>query len=177
MSVIEFEGRKPKIHESVFLAPGSWVIGDVTLEEGVNVWTGAIIRGDDDSVIIKKNSTVLENCIVEAPTGNPIVIGSETLVSHGATIHGAKIGAKCLIGVGAIVLDGSVIGDGCIIAAGAVCSSSTQLPDNQLALGLPAKPLREISDKDRELYLKELARTCAKSQKYKAMYEKKLSNV
>ncbi|MBN1682602.1 gamma carbonic anhydrase family protein [Candidatus Bathyarchaeota archaeon] len=173
MSVIEFEGKKPKIHESVFLAPGSWVIGDVTLEEGVNVWTGAIIRGDDDAVIINKNCTILENCIIEAPTGNPIIIGSDTLVSHGATVHGAKIGSKCLIGVGAIVLDGSIIGNGCIVAAGAVCSPRTQLTDNQLALGLPAKPIREIGDKDREMYLRELSRTGEKSKKYKAMYEKK----
>jgi len=173
MSIIEFEGKKPKIHESVFLAPGSWVIGDVTLEEGVNIWTGAVVRGDDDSVLIGKNSTILENCVVEAPSGNPIVIGPDTLISHGATIHGAKIGSKCLIGIGAIVLDGSIIGDGCIVAAGAVCSPKTQLPANQLALGLPAKPFREIADKDRELYLKELERTGAKSKRYKLMYEKK----
>ena len=171
MSVIEFEGKKPKVHPSVFLAPGSWVIGDVTLEEGANVWTGAVVRGDDDSVTVGKNTTILENCLVEAPTGTPVVIGEDSLISHGATVHGAKIGSKCLVGVGAIVLDGSVIGDGCIVAAGAVCSPKTHLPANQLALGIPAKPFREIGDKDREAYLRELQRTGAKSKRYKTMYE------
>ena len=72
MSVIEFEGKKPKIHPSVFLAPGSWVIGDVTFEEDVNIWTNAVIRGDDDKVVIGARTTILKNCLVEAPTGNPV---------------------------------------------------------------------------------------------------------
>ena len=75
MSVIEFEGKKPKIHPSVFLAPGSWVIGDVTLGEDVNIWTNAVVRGDDDSVVIGARTTVLENCLIEAPTNNPVDIG------------------------------------------------------------------------------------------------------
>ena len=68
LSVVEFEGKKPKVHPSVFLAPGSWVIGDVTLDEDVNVWTNAVIRGDDDTVVIGARTTVLEGCLIEAPT-------------------------------------------------------------------------------------------------------------
>ena len=71
MSIVEFEGKRPRVHDSVFLAPGSWVIGDVTIGEDANIWTGAIIRGDDDTVEIGARTTVLENCIVEAPTGSP----------------------------------------------------------------------------------------------------------
>jgi carbonic anhydrase/acetyltransferase-like protein (isoleucine patch superfamily) len=64
LSVIEFEGKKPRVHPSVFLAPGSWVIGDVTLEEDVNVWTNTVIRGDDDSVVIGARTTILEGLLV-----------------------------------------------------------------------------------------------------------------
>ena len=65
MSVIEFNGKKPYIHPSVFLAPGSWVIGDVTLDEDVNVWTNAVIRGDDDVIKIGARTTILEGCIIK----------------------------------------------------------------------------------------------------------------
>ena len=104
MSVIEFEGKKPKIHPSVFLAPGSWVIGDVTLEEDVNVWTNAVIRGDDDSVVIGARTTILEGCLVEAPTGNPVEIGEDVIVSHGGTVHGAKIEDGAIIGIGLMIV-------------------------------------------------------------------------
>jgi carbonic anhydrase/acetyltransferase-like protein (isoleucine patch superfamily) len=109
MSIIEFEDKKPVIHPSVFLAPGSWVIGEVTLEEEVNVWNNAIIRGDDDKVKIKARTTILEGCLIEAPTGNPVHIGKDVIISHGATVHRATIGDGSIIGIGAIVLDRVII--------------------------------------------------------------------
>ena len=125
MSVIEFEGKKPKIHPSVFLAPGSWVIGDVTLGEDVNIWTNAVVRGDDDSVVIGARTTVLENCLIEAPTGNPVEIGEDVIISHGATVHGSKIEDGCIVGIGAIVLDNAKIGAKSIIGSGALVSPRT----------------------------------------------------
>lgn len=118
MSIIEFQGKKPMIHPSAFLAPGSWVIGEVTLEKEVNVWNNAIIRGDDDKVKIKARTTILEGCIIEAPTGNPVYIGEDVIISHGATVHGATIGDGSIIGIGAIVLDRAIIGKGSIIGSG-----------------------------------------------------------
>jgi carbonic anhydrase/acetyltransferase-like protein (isoleucine patch superfamily) len=91
VSKVDFEGKKPRVDESVFLAPGSWVIGDVTIMEGANVWNGAIIRGDDDTVEIGARATILENCVVEAPTGSPVKIGDGAIVSHGAIVHGATV--------------------------------------------------------------------------------------
>ena len=170
MSVIEFEGKRPRVHDSVFLAPGSWVIGDVTIGEGSNIWTGAIIRGDDDTVEIGARTTVLENCIIEAPTGSPVKIGDDTIISHGAMVHGATIGSNVLVGIGAIVLDKARVGDGAIVGSGALVSPGKEVPDNQLAIGIPAKPLREVKDGEREMVAKEHERTNSKAEKYKKIF-------
>jgi carbonic anhydrase/acetyltransferase-like protein (isoleucine patch superfamily) len=171
MSVIEFEGKKPRIHPSVFLAPGSWVIGDVTLDEDVNVWTNAVIRGDDDTIRVGARSTVLEGCLIEAPTGNPVEIGSDVIISHGATVHGAKIENGSIIGIGAIVLDNAVIGERSIVGSGALVSPRTEIPANHLALGVPAKPVRECRDAEHEYMRKEHERTLSKAKVYKKIYE------
>lgn len=170
MSKVTFEGKEPKVDDSVFLAPGSWVIGDVTIGEGANIWTGAIVRGDDDTVEIGARTTVLENCVIEAPTGMPVKIGDDTIISHGAVVHGARIGSNVLVGIGAIVLDGAEVGDGAIIGSGALVSPRAVIPPNQLAIGLPAKPLREVRDGEREMVAKEHKRTNAKAAKYKKIF-------
>ncbi|MFH1179707.1 MAG: gamma carbonic anhydrase family protein [Candidatus Bathyarchaeota archaeon] len=170
MSIIEFEGKKPKVHPSVFLAPGSWVIGDVTLGEDVNVWTNAVIRGDDDTVVIGARTTVLEGCLIEAPTGNPVEIGKDVIISHGATVHGARIEDGCIVGIGAIVLDNAKIGSRSIIGSGALVSPRTEIPENQLVLGVPAKPVRECKDAEHQYMAKEHERTLSKAKVYKKIY-------
>ena len=170
MSKVDFDGKKSRVDESVFLAPGSWVIGDVTIKEGGNVWNGAVIRGDDDAVEIGGRVTILENCIVEAPVGSPVKIVDEAIVSHGAIVHGATIGAGALVGIGAIVLDGVEVGEGSIIGSGALVSPRAVIPSNTLALGIPAKPLRAVRDNEKESIDKERERVLAKVEKYKKIY-------
>lgn len=172
MSIVEFEGKKPKIHPSVFLAPGSWVIGDVTLDEDVNVWTNAVIRGDDDSVKIGARTTVLEGCLIEAPTGNPVEIGENVIISHSGVVHGAKVGDGCIIGIGAIVLDNARIGIKSIIGSGALVSPKTKILENQLVLGIPAKPIRECYDAEHQYMAKEHERTLSKAKVYKKIFSK-----
>jgi carbonic anhydrase/acetyltransferase-like protein (isoleucine patch superfamily) len=172
MSVIEFEGKKPNLHPSVFIAPGAWVIGDVTLEEDVNVWTNAIIRGDDDKVIIGARTTVLEGCLIEAPTGNPVEIGSDVIISHGATVHGAKIGNKAIIGIQAIVLDRSEIGEGAMVGSGALVSPRKIIPPRIVALGIPAEPKTEVTETTVQYMKKEHERTLSKAKAYKQIYAK-----
>ena len=141
MSVIDYEDKKPKIDASVFLAPGSFVIGEVTIDEGTGIWNGAVVRGDDDSVKIGARATVLENCIVEA-----------------------------LVGIGAIVLDGSTVGKGAIISTGAVVPPRTVIPPNTLALGIPAKPAREVRDGEMEFVAEERQPLTSKVEKYKKIF-------
>lgn len=170
MSKVDFDGKKPRVHESVLLAPGSYVIGEVTIGEGANVWNGAVIRGDDDDVEIGIRATVLENSVVEAPMGSPVKIGDEAIVSHGAIVHGALVGARCLVGIGAIVLDGANVGESSIIGSGAVVPPGAVIPPNTLALGIPAKPLREVRENERRWVDDERRRILSKVEKYKKIY-------
>lgn len=172
MSKVVFDGKKPKIETSAFLAPGSWVIGDVTLKERANIWTGAVIRGDDDTVVIGARTTILENCVVEAPTGFPVTIGNDTIISHGAVVHGANIGNRVLVGIGAIILDGAEVGEGSIVGSGALIPPGTKTTANHLILGIPAKPIREVRDPDREMIIREHKRTLSKAERYKEIYSK-----
>ena len=170
MSIIEYGDKKPKIDASVLLAPGSFVIGAVTIDEGTGIWNGAVVRGDDDSIEIGVRATVLENCIVEAPVGSPVKIGDGAIISHGAIVHGATIGDEALVGIGAIVLDDATVGKGAIIGAGAVVPPRTVIPPNTLALGIPAKPAREVGDGEREFVTKERQRLTSKVEKYKMIF-------
>ncbi len=142
----------------------------MTIEEGTSVWNGAVVRGDDDTVEIGIRGTVLENCVVEAPVGSPVEIGDEAIVSHGAIVHGATIGARALVGIGAIVLDGAEVGEGAIIGSGAVVPPRAVIPPNTLALSIPAKPLREVRDNERESVDKERERVLSKVESYKKIY-------
>jgi carbonic anhydrase/acetyltransferase-like protein (isoleucine patch superfamily) len=170
VSKVDFKGKKPRVDESVLLAPGSWVIGDVTILGGANVWNGAIIRGDDDTVEIGVRATILENCVVEAPTGSPVKICDEAIVSHGAIVHGATVGVRVLVGIGAIVLDGAEVGEGSIIGSGAVVPPRAVIPPNTLALGIPAKPIREVRDGETEAVDRERERVLSKVEKYRKIY-------
>jgi carbonic anhydrase/acetyltransferase-like protein (isoleucine patch superfamily) len=173
MSVIEFNGKKPDIHPSVFLALGSWVIGDVTLEEDVNVWTNAVIRGDDDVVKIGARTTILEGCLIGAPTRSPVEIVRDVIISHRATIHGSIIDDGCIIGIGAIVLDNARIGSKSIVGSGALVSPYNEIPKNQLALGIPAKPYRKCREPEHQYMYKEHQRTLNKAKLYKEIYSKR----
>lgn len=170
--IVEFEGQKPKVDPTVFLAPSVWVIGSVELGERVNVWTGTIIRGDDDTVTIGRRTTILEQCLIEAPMGTPVHIGEDALISHGATIHRAQIGDRVLVGIGAIVLDGAKVGDGSIIGSGALVTPRTEVPSGKLVLGIPGKVARDIRESEVEMVIQEHERTLAKAEKYRVIFHR-----
>jgi carbonic anhydrase/acetyltransferase-like protein (isoleucine patch superfamily) len=170
--VVEFEGQKPKIDLTVFLAPEVWIIGRVELGERVNIWTGTVIRGDDDTVVIGKHTTVLEHCLIEAPTGTPVRIGEDVIVSHGAIVHGAQIWGRAVVGIGAIVLDGAKVDEGSIIGSGALVSPRTEIPLGKLVLGIPRKVVRDVEAAEVQAMRQEHERTLAKAEKYKTVYER-----
>jgi carbonic anhydrase/acetyltransferase-like protein (isoleucine patch superfamily) len=139
----EFSGKKPKIDDA-YVDSSSVIIGDVKIEDGVGVYPNTTIRGDDDSIILKRGAMILDNCVIEAPKGKPVVIGERTIISHGAIVHGAQVGKESIIGIGAILLDGSVIGDECLIAAGSVVPPEARIPDRSLVLGVPGKVVKDV---------------------------------
>ena len=136
--------------EQVFIAPSADVIGNVTLADGVNIWFGAVLRGDDNAINIGENTNIQDNAVVHLDTEFPCTIGSHVTVGHKAIVHGCTIGDNTLIGMGAIILDGARIGRNCLIGAGALVGMNKDIPDNSMVLGVPGKVVRELDPSNEE---------------------------
>jgi carbonic anhydrase/acetyltransferase-like protein (isoleucine patch superfamily) len=141
----------PKIHESVFIAPTASVIGNVEIGELSSVWYGVVIRGDVNWIKIGKGTNIQDNSVIHAETASfPTYIGDFVTVGHKATIHGCIIKDFSLIGIGAIVMNGAEIGSFSIVGAGAVITENTKIPPGTLAIGVPAKVKRDLTEKEIE---------------------------
>ena len=134
------------VHESVFVAPGAVVVGDVTIGEDSSVWFGSVIRGDTERIAIGSQTNVQDLCVIHADPGLPCIIGDGVTLGHGAIIHGATIHDNAMIGIRATVLNGATIGAGSIVAAGALVTEGTEIPPNSLVFGVPGKVVRPVSD-------------------------------
>jgi len=142
-----FLEKFPRIGERVFIAENAWVIGDVTLHEGVSVWYGAVLRGDVMPIVVGKNTNLQDFVVLHGTTGKyGVTIGEEVTVGHRAVLHGCTIGDRVLIGIGAILLDGVVVEEGAIVGAGSVVPPGTVVRSKTLYLGIPAKPARKVTD-------------------------------
>ena len=135
-----------KIDESVFIAEGAHVIRDVVLKKNSSVWFNAVLRGDEDQIIIGEGTNIQDNCVIHCGQGYSTVVGNGVTVGHLALLHGCTIGDNTLIGMGAIVMNEAVIGSNCIIGAGSLVTGGTVIPDGSLVMGRPAKVIRQVSE-------------------------------
>ncbi len=136
--------------EKVFIAPNASVMGDVTFGKGVSVWYGAVIRADVEKIIIGDNTNIQDTAVLHADPGDPTIIGDCVTVGHGAIVHGAVVGDGSLIGMRATVLNKAKIGKGCIIGAHALVTEKMEIPDYSLAVGAPAKVIRQLTPEQAE---------------------------
>jgi carbonic anhydrase/acetyltransferase-like protein (isoleucine patch superfamily) len=150
----EFEGNSPRVHPDAFVAPTAVLIGDVTVEAGASVWFNAVLRADYAPVIVREGANVQDGSVLHAPPGIPVDIGPGATVAHLCMIHGAHIGADALIANHATVLDGAVIGARSMIGAGALVVAGTKIPDDVLAVGVPAKVKGPIAGTNAEMWVK-----------------------
>jgi len=130
-----------------YVAPGAVVIGDVTLAKHASVWFNAVLRGDNDSIVVGEGSNVQDGAVLHVDQGHPISIGRRVTVGHKVTLHGCAIGDNSLIGMNAVVLNEAVIGKNCLIGANALVTEGMQIPDNSLVLGSPAKIVKQLDAK------------------------------
>lgn len=135
----------------IYMAPGAHAVGDVVLGEDVNIWYGAVLRGDTGKITVGKGSNIQDNCVLHEET----TVGEDCTVGHGAILHGCAVGDRCLIGMGAIVLNGAKLGAECMVGAGALVTGKTDAPDGSLLLGSPAKVVRPLTDAERQELLKD----------------------
>jgi carbonic anhydrase/acetyltransferase-like protein (isoleucine patch superfamily) len=139
---------QPKIHPSAVIAPGAHVYGDVTIDADVFVLFGAVIRAELDRIEIGAQTNIQDNSVVHCDEDVPCMVGERVTVGHSAVVHGATIGNRVLIGVGAKALNGSTIGEGAWLAAGSVLTEGKTIPPWTLAIGIPAQPVRDLTDED-----------------------------
>jgi carbonic anhydrase/acetyltransferase-like protein (isoleucine patch superfamily) len=146
-----FGGVSPRIDPSVFLATGCVVVGDVELGVGASIWFGAVVRGDVNSVHIGARTNIQDQAVVHVTGGShPTWIGEDVTVGHQAVLHGCTVKDRCLIGIGAIVLDGAVVGEEAIVGAGALVPPGMVVPPRSLVMGSPARVKRTLTDVDVE---------------------------
>lgn len=161
--------KDPKISEKAFVAKNATVIGDVTIEDDANIWFGAAVRGDMDSIYIGKGSNVQDNAVVHVDKGFPVRIGENVTIGHGAIVHGCTVGDNVLVGMGAIILNGAKIGDNCIIGAGATVTQNKEIPANSLLVGCPAKVIREVDGQGADSTRQNALRYIEEGKEYKKL--------
>ncbi len=127
-----------------WIAPDASVIGKVRLEVNASIWFGAVLRGDNELILIGENSNIQDGCVLHTDIGAPLSIGRNCTIGHRAILHGCTIGDNSLIGMGAAILNHARIGRNCLIGANALISEGKIIPDNSLVMGMPGKVIREL---------------------------------
>jgi carbonic anhydrase/acetyltransferase-like protein (isoleucine patch superfamily) len=148
--IISYGGKSPKIHDSVFVAEGAQIIGDVEIGKESSVWFNTVVRGDVNYIRIGERTNVQDNCVLHvAHEKYPLTIGSNVTIGHGVILHAARIHDSCLIGMGAAVLDNATVGPYVIVAAGSLVPQHFEIPEGMLVAGVPARIKRGITDEER----------------------------
>lgn len=145
------KGKSPSIHPTAFIAEQAIVVGDVSVGEFSSVWFNAVARGDVNSITIGNRTNIQDNSMLHVTTGkHSLEIGDNVTVGHNAVVHGCRIGNRVLVGMGAVVLDGAEIGTDSIVGAGALVPPGFVLPSGKLAVGVPAKAVRDLTREERQ---------------------------
>ena len=150
MSITAFGDRVPEFGPQAFVHPDATIIGEVALEEGANVWPGAVLRGDVERIELGEHTSFQDNSVAHTDPGYPVRVGADCVVGHGVIVHGATVGARCLIGMGSTLLNGCEIGDESIVGANSLVTQGKKFPPRSLIMGSPAKVVREVTDADLE---------------------------
>jgi carbonic anhydrase/acetyltransferase-like protein (isoleucine patch superfamily) len=144
-----YRGLLPRVHPTAFIDDSAQVIGDVEIGEESSVWMCVVIRGDVNRIRIGRRSNVQDGAIVHVMKDtHPTIVGDDVTIGHAAVVHGCTIEERCLIGMGAILLNGVRVGSGSIIAAGSLLPEGTDVPPRSLVMGSPGKVRRTLSDAD-----------------------------
>jgi carbonic anhydrase/acetyltransferase-like protein (isoleucine patch superfamily) len=152
MPLYAIDGTEPSFADadSNWIAPDATLIGDVRVGRNAGFWFGAVIRGDNEPIVIGADTNVQEHTVMHTDPGFPLTIGEGCTIGHRALLHGCTIGDNSLIGMGAIVLNGAVVGRGSLVAACAVVLEATTVPPDSLVAGVPAKVKRPVTDAERD---------------------------
>ncbi|PWW44022.1 MULTISPECIES: gamma carbonic anhydrase family protein [Paenibacillus] len=166
--IIPYKVMQPQLHPSVYMAEGAKLIGDLTMGEESTIWFNAVLRADLAPIVIGRRCNIQDNAVGHVNTDQPLILDDDVSVGHSAIIHGCRIGTGSLIGMGAILLNGAEIGEYTLIGAGSVVTENTKIPPYTLALGTPAKVIRELTDADLERMSRTTLGYVAKGKEYRS---------
>ncbi|MGH7902942.1 MAG: gamma carbonic anhydrase family protein [Candidatus Dormibacteraceae bacterium] len=145
MAELEFNGKRPRVHEDAFVAPTAVLIGDVRIGARASVWFGAVLRGDQSWIEIGAGSNVQDNAVIHCAEDLPTIVGRAVTIGHGAILEGCVIEDGALVGMGGAALQRSRLGARSMLAAGSVLGEGAEIPAGHLAAGSPARVKKPIS--------------------------------
>lgn len=141
-----YKGFRPVVHPSSFVHPQAAVTGNVIIGKHCYIGPGAALRGDWGQIILEDGCNVQENCTIHMFPGVTVLLKAGAHIGHGAIIHGATIGANCLVGMNAVIMDNVDLGDECIVGALTFIKQDEKIPSRSLVAGNPGKIIKQVSD-------------------------------
>lgn len=153
-------------HPDSWTAPTATLIGRVRLEEGASVWFNAVLRGDNELILIGKDSNVQDGAVMHTDMGYPLTLGTGVTIGHNAMLHGCTVGDYSLIGINSVILNGAKIGKHCIIGANSLIGEGKVIPDGSLVMGSPGKVVRDLTDEQKALLQASAAHYVKNGQRY-----------
>jgi len=145
--IVPYNGIVPTIAPTAFVAPGAVVAGDVVIGADSGVWFNCVLRGDTDVIRVGERTNIQDGTVVHtSSSGLGAIIGDDVTIGHLALIHACRLESGCFVGMGARVLDGAVVESGAMVAAGALVSPGKRVRSRELWAGIPAKPIRDVTD-------------------------------
>ena len=147
-----FRGITPSIAVSAYVDPSAVLIGDVSIGERASIWPNVTIRADVDHIHIGAETSIQDGTVLHCDEGVPLTIGDRVTVGHSAMLHGCTVEDDALIGIGSIVLNQARIGKGAVLAAGSLVPERAEVPAGMMALGVPAKPRRAVTEEEQSRF-------------------------
>jgi carbonic anhydrase/acetyltransferase-like protein (isoleucine patch superfamily) len=127
-----------------WVAPGAMLIGKIVLKRNASVWFGAVLRGDNEPIVVGENSNVQDGAVLHTDMGAPLTIGANVTIGHQVMLHGCTIEDETLIGIKSTVLNHAVIRSGCLVGAHALVTERKTFEPDSLITGAPARVARAM---------------------------------
>jgi carbonic anhydrase/acetyltransferase-like protein (isoleucine patch superfamily) len=137
---------RPSVPADAWTAPTAVLVGAVTIGPQASIWYGAVLRADQERIVIGAETNIQDGTVMHSDPGLPLIVGERVSVGHGAILHGCSVGDDVLVGMGATILNGATVGAGSLVAAGAVVLEGAQIPARSLVAGVPGKVRRSTTD-------------------------------
>lgn len=147
----ELDGVMPQLDENAWAAPDAAVIGDVHLMAGASVWFNCAVRGDMERLVIGENSNIQDCSVLHTDQGIKMIVGSGVTVGHRVILHGCQIANDVLVGMGSVIMNNASVGPETIIGAGSLIPEGKEIPGGVLALGMPARVVRPLTDEEKTM--------------------------